>query len=64
MAAAAIVVGDGETDEMGLASELKLGQVPLFRCSDAVLEGLEAEKTASQKEHRSFTALGSPVSVL
>lgn len=54
----------GETEEMGLAKELKLGQVPRLRCSEAVREGLEAEKTASQREHRSLTALGSPVSVL
>lgn len=54
----------GETEEMGLGAELKLGQVPRFKCSEAVREGLEAEKMASHKEHLSFTALGSPVSVL
>lgn len=54
----------GETEEMGLAAELKLGHVPRLRCSEAVREGLEAEKTASQRVQRSFTALGSPVSVL
>jgi hypothetical protein len=50
--------------EMGLGKELKFGQVPRLRCSEAVREGLEAEKTASHKEHRSLTALGKPVSVL
>ena len=55
---------EGETEEMGLGRELKLGQVPRLRCSEAVLEGLEAEKTASHKEHLSLTALGKPVSVL
>jgi hypothetical protein len=54
----------GEIEEMGFGTELKLGQVPRFRCSEAVLEGLEAEKTASHNEHRSFTAFGRPVSVL
>jgi hypothetical protein len=38
----------GETEEMGLATELKLGQVPRLRCSEVVREGLEAEKTALQ----------------
>lgn len=47
---------------MGLKTELKLGQVPRFKCSEAVLEGLEAEKTASHKEHLSLTALGRLVS--
>jgi hypothetical protein len=28
---------------LGLGTELKLGQAPLFKCSEAVLEGLEAE---------------------
>jgi hypothetical protein len=42
---------------------LKLGQVPPLRCSEAVWEGFEAEKTASQREHLSLTALGMPVSV-
>lgn len=50
--------------EMGLGKELKLGQVPRLRCSEAVREGFEAEKTASHKEQRSLTALGEPVSVL
>jgi hypothetical protein len=49
---------------LGLGTELKLGQVPLFKCSEAVLEGLEAEKTASHKEHLSLTALGRLVSAL
>lgn len=50
---------------MGLGGrELKLGQVPRLRCSEAVLEGFEAEKTASHNEHLSLTALGKPVSVL
>lgn len=56
--------GEGETEETGLAAELKLGQVPRLRCSEAVREGLEAEKTASHREHLSLTALGRPVSVL
>lgn len=54
---------EGETEEMGLGRELKLGQVPRLRCSEAVRDGFEAEKTASHKEHRSLTALGKPVSV-
>lgn len=41
---------------------LKLGQVPRLRCSDAVLDGLDAENTASHNEHLSFTALGRLVS--
>lgn len=52
------------TEEMGLGAEAKLGQVPRLRCSEAVLDGFEAEKTASQREHLSFTALGKPVSEL
>ncbi|ERM98389.1 hypothetical protein AMTR_s00072p00053040 [Amborella trichopoda] len=40
---------------------VKLGQVSHFRCSEAVLEGLEAEKRELQREHRSFTALDAPV---
>lgn len=55
---------DDGTEEMGLGAEAKFGQVPLLRCSEAVLDGFEAEKTASHKEHRSFTALGKPVSEL
>jgi len=55
---------EGDMEEIGLAAELKLGHVPRFRCSEAVREGLEAEKTASHREHLSLTALGSPVSVL
>ena len=51
-------------EEMDLTAVLKLGQVPLLRCSEAVLEGLDAEKTASQREHLSLTALGKPVSEL
>lgn len=47
---------------MGLKTELKLGQVPRFKCSAAVLDGFEAEKTASHKEHLSFTAFGSLLS--
>lgn len=38
--------------------ELKLGQVPLFRCSEAVLDGFDAENAASHKLHLSFTVLG------
>ncbi len=41
---------------------LKLGHVPRLRCSEAVREGLDAENIALQREHRSFTALGTPVS--
>lgn len=63
-AAAAAAAAEGETEDIGLAAELKLGHVPRFRCSEAVREGLEAEKTASHREHLSLTALGSPVSVL
>ena len=44
--------------------EEKLGQVPRLRCSEAVREGFEAEKTALQREQRSLTALGEPVSGL
>lgn len=57
---------EGETEEMGVGEmeELKLGQVPRLRCSEAVREGLEAEKTASQRQHLSLTDLGKPVSVL
>lgn len=56
--------GEGEIEEMGFAKELKLGQVPRLRCSEAVRDGFEAEKTASQREQRSLTALGRPVSLL
>lgn len=49
---------------MGFAIELKFGQVPRLRCSEAVRDGFEAEKLALQREHLSLTALGSPVSVL
>ena len=41
-----------------LRTEPMLGHVPRLRCSVAVREGLEAEKTASQREHLSLTALG------
>ncbi|KAE8055970.1 hypothetical protein FH972_012773 [Carpinus fangiana] len=58
-------IGTGESEAvLGLGTELKLGQVPLFKCSESVLEGLEAEKTASLKEHLSLTALGRLVSEL
>ncbi len=40
----------------------KFGHVPRFRCSEAVREGFDAENIALQSEHRSFTALGTPVS--
>lgn len=60
----AIEAEEGEIEEMGFATELKLGQVPRLRCSEAVRDGFEAEKTASHKEHLSLTALGRPVSVL
>ena len=55
-------MGRGEGTEPGLKPVLKLGHVPLFKCSEAVLEGFEAEKTESQREHLSFTDLGKPVS--
>lgn len=57
-------MGEGESEELGLKTAVKLGQVPRFKCSEAVLEGLEAEKTASHKEHLSLTALGRLVSGL
>lgn len=38
--------------------EVKLGHVPRLRCSEAVRDGLEAEKTELQREQRSLTALG------
>ena len=41
----------GEIEELGLKPELKLVQVPLFKCSEAVLEGFEAEKTESHKQN-------------
>lgn len=50
---------------MGLSkgvSTMKPGHAPRLRCSEAVREGLEAEKEASQREQRSLTALGSVVS--
>lgn len=53
--------GNGER-ECGFKTAAKLGQVPRLRCSEAVLEGLEAEKTASHKEHLSLTAFGRLVS--
>lgn len=56
--------GDDGTDEMGFGAEAKFGQVPRLRCSEAVRDGLEAEKTASHSEQRSLTALGRPVSEL
>ena len=37
-------------------TELKLGRVPRVKCPEAVLEGLEAEKTASHHLH--FSAFG------
>ncbi len=58
-------IGESEDELLGLVEEtvtLKLGHVPRFKCSEAVLEGLEAEKTASHNEHLSFTALGRLVS--
>lgn len=55
-------MGRGEGTEPGLKPELKLEQVPRFKCSEAVLEGFEAEKRESQREHLSFTDLGRPVS--
>lgn len=53
--------GSGER-ECGFKTAAKLGQVPRLRCSEAVLEGLEAEKTASHREHLSLTAFGRLVS--
>ena len=59
-------IGESEEEELGFVeetvTELKLGQVPRFKCSEAVLEGLEAEKMASHREHLSFTAFGRLVS--
>jgi hypothetical protein len=53
----------GGIEEIGLkTAPLKLGQVPLLRCSDAVLEGFEAENKALQRPQRNFTALATPVS--
>jgi hypothetical protein len=54
--------GIEEEGEGGFKKELKLGQVPLLRCSEAVLDGFEAEKEALHKQHFSFTALGRLVS--
>lgn len=51
-------------EDMGFGAEAKLGHVPRLRCSEAVLEGFEAEKTASHREHLSLTALAKPVSEL
>lgn len=45
----------GEDDE-------KLGQVPRFRCSEAVRDGFEAEKADPQREQRRRTEAGRPVS--
>jgi hypothetical protein len=55
-------IGNGEIAELGLETDTKLGQVPFLRCSVAVLDGFEAEKTASHKQHLSLTALGRFVS--
>lgn len=61
----------GERVEMGLGAEeddataavdAKLRQVPRLRCSEAVRDGFEAEKTALHSEQRSLTAFGSPAS--
>ncbi|KAJ1391415.1 putative glycine-rich RNA-binding protein GRP1A-like [Sesbania bispinosa] len=38
---------EGDTEDMGLAAEWKLGQVSCFRHSEAMRGGLEAENTAS-----------------
>ncbi|KAK9991761.1 hypothetical protein SO802_026746 [Lithocarpus litseifolius] len=55
-------IGESEEEELGFVeetvTELKLGQVPRFKCSEVVLEGLEAKKTASHREHLSVTAFG------
>ncbi|KAI3672830.1 hypothetical protein L6452_38930 [Arctium lappa] len=42
-------------------SELKLGQVPLLRCSAAVHDRLEAENTSPHNEHQSLTDSGTLV---
>jgi len=59
-------VGDGCEPEAQAGpggGAAKLGQVPRLRCSEAVRDGLEAEKTAEQSAQRSLTALGGmPVS--
>lgn len=57
-------MGTGDGTEPGFKPELKFEQVPRFKCSEAVLEGFEAEKTESQREHLSLTDLGRPVSGL
>ena len=38
--------------------KLKLGQAPRLRCSEAVLDGFDAENAASQRVHFSFTDFG------
>lgn len=55
--------GGDEPEEVDGGIE-KLGHVPRLRCSEAVREGFEAEKTASHREQRSLTAFGRPVSLL
>lgn len=55
--------GGDEPEEVDGGME-KLGHVPRLRCSEAVRDGFEAEKTASHREHRSLTAFGRPVSLL
>lgn len=57
-------VGLGPEFGLGFGLEVKLGHVPRLRCSEAVREGLEAEKRAAQRAHFSLTALGAPVSGL
>jgi hypothetical protein len=42
--------------------EAKFGQVPRFRCSEAVRDGFEAEKADPQREQRKRTETGRPVS--
>lgn len=56
-------MGLGE-DEEEEGCTVKFGQEPRFRCSDAVLEGFDAENRASQSEQRIFAALGTPDSVV
>lgn len=56
-------MGLGEEEE-GEGLPVKLGQEPRLRCSEAVLEGFDAEKTALQSEHRILAAFGTPDSVV
>jgi hypothetical protein len=54
----------GDEPEEVEGGMVKLGQEPRLRCSEAVRDGFEAEKTASQREQRSLAAFGRLVSLL